>query len=421
MEATVITIGDEILIGQIVNTNAAWIGDELTSRGISVRRMVTVGDDPEDIENELKLALEESRVVLMTGGLGPTHDDVTKDVVAAVFGVELVFDSRIMDVVRTRFERRGYEMPETNRGQAMVPDGFEPVINSAGTAPALLKSFERAGKNGLLAVLPGVPHEMKVFMSENVLPRIDLLEGAPAIVQKTLLTVGIGESHLHEVLEGVQSLLTDGRSLAYLPNLTSLRLRLSSVNESKGQAIEDLKELEEFIRKRADEWIFGEGSESLESVVGQMLLEAQMMIGIAESCTGGWVANRLTNVPGSSDYVAGGVVSYSNDSKVKLLNVKAKTLTKHGAVSRQTACEMAEGVRLKLDADIGLSTTGILGPGGGSEEKPVGTLWMGISSRVGTSAVRLMLGKNRLRNKERAATAALNLVRRVLNKKRTGS
>jgi len=417
MNARVLTIGDEILIGQIVNTNAAWIGAELTAIGVSVSRMVTVGDEASDIERELSESLEAGRITVVTGGLGPTHDDITRDVVASVFGVELEFHPEIMDVVRGRFERRGFDMPEVNRNQAMIPEGFEAIINQAGTAPALLKRYDHPDGPGLLAVVPGVPHEMQAFMQDNILPLVIGLEGAPSILQKTLLTAGVGESHLHEALAGVQDLLIDGLSLAYLPNLTSLRLRLSSTNASAEDGARDLDKLEKFIRGRAGEWIYGEGEDTLESVLGGLLIEQGSSIALAESCTGGWIANRLTNVPGSSAFVVGGVVSYSNESKRQLLGVRAETLEKFGAVSRQTACEMAEGVRLSLDSGIGLSTTGVLGPGGGSDEKPVGTIWIGISSAVGTSAVQLRLGKDRLRNKERAATAALNLVRRVLLKR----
>ncbi len=416
MKATVITIGDELLIGQIVNTNAAWIGEELTRLGISVTRMVTVSDDSHEIQQAVERAVQESRVVVTTGGLGPTHDDITSQAVALVFDVELELDESIMSIIRDRFESRGFSLPESNTSQAMIPAGFESIVNLAGTAPALLKSYDHVEGQGLLAVLPGVPHEMKKFMRDNVLPRFTQMEGAQSIQQKTLLTVGIGESHLHELLEGVESSLNEGLSLAYLPSLASLRLRLTSVSDDEDAGRSRLEELEKWIRDRADKWIYGEGDDSLEGVLGRMLRDRGMSLAIAESCTGGGIANRITNVPGASEYFVGGVITYSNEVKKDLLGVLAETLDKFGSVSRQTASEMAQGVRNRFGADIGMSVTGILGPGGGSKEKPVGTVWLGISSQKSTSAVKLRLGKDRIRNKERASTAALNLIRTTILK-----
>jgi nicotinamide-nucleotide amidase len=416
MKATVITIGDELLIGQIVNTNAAWIGEELTRLGISVTRMVTVSDDSHEIQQAVERAVQESRVVVTTGGLGPTHDDITSQAVALVFDVELELDESIMSIIRDRFESRGFSLPESNTSQAMIPAGFESIVNLVGTAPALLKSYDHVEGQGLLAVLPGVPHEMKKFMRDNVLPRFTQMEGAQSIQQKTLLTVGIGESHLHELLEGVESSLNEGLSLAYLPSLASLRLRLTSVSDDEDAGRSRLEELEKWIRDRADKWIYGEGDDSLEGVLGRMLRDRGMSLAIAESCTGGGIANRITNVPGASEYFVGGVITYSNEVKKDLLGVLAETLDKFGSVSRQTASEMAQGVRNRFGADIGMSVTGILGPGGGSKEKPVGTVWLGISSQKSTSAVKLRLGKDRIRNKERASTAALNLIRTTILK-----
>lgn len=416
MKATVITIGDELLIGQVVNTNAAWIGEELTRLGIRVARMVTVSDEAHEIQQAVERALQESRVVVTTGGLGPTHDDITSQAIASLFEVELELDESIMSIIRHRFESRGFSLPESNTSQAMIPAGFESIVNLAGTAPALLKSYDHVEGQGLLALLPGVPHEMKKFMRENILPRFAEMHGAQRILQKTLLTVGIGESHLHDLLDGVENFLIDGLSLAYLPSLASLRLRLTSISDSEEAGRSRLEELEKWIRDRAEKWIYGEGDDSLEGVLGQMLRDRGSSLAIAESCTGGWIANRITNVPGASEYFVGGVVAYSNDVKKDILGVLAETLDTFGSVSRQTACEMAVGVRNRFGADIGMSVTGILGPGGGSEDKPVGMVWLGISSQKSTSAVKLQLGKDRIRNKERASTAALNLIRTTLLK-----
>jgi len=413
MTATILTIGDEILIGQIVNTNAAWMGEELTRIGVRPRSMVVVPDSRDAIAAALRAGMISSRVLLVTGGLGPTHDDITRDVVAEVFNVTLIEDPTILEQVRQRFVRRGWDMPASNHSQAMVPEGFEAVGNPAGTAPLLMGRYEHPDGPGLIAVMPGVPFEMKQFMTTAVLPRIQTMEGAPDIRQKTLLTVGIGESHLNEALKGVEDYLVDGVELAFLPNLRTLRLRMTSTRtDHSGHVAMD--RLEAFIRERAGKWIYGEGTETLEEVLGRMLQQEGWTVATAESCTGGYVAHRLTNVPGSSAWILGGIVSYANSVKQEQLSVRTETLKAFGAVSKQTACEMAAGVRERLGSTIGLALTGIMGPGGGSVEKPVGTLWMGISSPLGTRALKLQLGTDRLRNKERASTAVLDLLRREL-------
>jgi len=287
------------------------------------------------------------------------------------------------------------------------------VGNPAGTAPLLMGRYEHPDGPGLIAVMPGVPFEMKQFMTTAVLPRIQTMEGAPDIRQKTLLTVGIGESHLNEALKGVEDYLVDGVELAFLPNLRTLRLRMTSTRTDHS-GHEAMDRLEAFIRERAGKWIYGEGTETLEEVLGRLLQQEGWTVATAESCTGGYVAHRLTNVPGSSAWILGGIVSYANSVKQEQLGVRTETLKAFGAVSKQTACEMATGVRERLGSTIGLALTGIMGPGGGSVEKPVGTLWMGISSPLGTRALKLQLGTDRVRNKERASTAVLDLLRREL-------
>lgn len=413
MRATILTIGDELLIGQIVNSNASWIGERLVEIGVRPLRMLTVGDEKEIMTDALTRAMQETRIVIMTGGLGPTHDDITRDVIADVFGVDLEFDPEIVEQMRQRFEAREREMPDSNRVQALVPAGFDAILNPLGTAPALMGTFDHTEGDGLLVALPGVPYEMEHFLTENVIPRILSMEGAPHVVQKTLLTVGVSESRLADELAGVEQLLGKGISLAFLPNLRGVRLRLTAVRE-KGADVSSFERLEQFVRDRAAEWIYGEGEDSLEAVIGRLLQEQGRTVATAESCTGGYVAHRLTNVAGSSAWVVGGVVSYANRVKENQLGVSPATIEEHGAVSRQTACEMASGIRTRLGADIGISTTGILGPGGGTEAKPVGTFWMGISTEARTVALRLRLGTDRIRNKERASTAVLDLLRREL-------
>ena len=410
MKACVLTIGDEILIGQIVNTNAAWIGSELTALGVEVAMSLTVGDQMPSMLKALDMAHDCADIVIITGGLGPTHDDITKFALARYFNAELKMNTAVLEQVESRYRRRNVIMPPSNRGQAMVPEGFEAVMNSAGTAPALI--CERDNK--LIVALPGVPHEMKIFMRENVLPRLIQRGNMGIRVQKTLLAVGIGESSLQQLLDGLEHQLDAKTSLAYLPNLQTLRLRITSVG---ADAADRVAQLEQWIRERAHPYLYGEGEETLEEVIGKLLLHREWTISVAESCTGGLIASTLTNTPGSSAYFVGGIVAYDNRIKESALSVNASTLNEHGAVSRQTACEMAEGVRKAMGSQIGLSTTGIMGPDGGSDEKPVGTVWIGLSTEKETMAIKQFFGKDRLRNKERTLSAALNTVRSYLLKK----
>ncbi len=413
MKIAVLTIGDEILIGQIVNTNAAWIGSTLSAIGARIELNLTVGDAKLDILAALEYAYSTSDVIITTGGLGPTHDDITKSCVAEYFGAELELDESILEIVRNRFEKRGKTMPPSNTGQALVPQGFEAIINSAGSAPALV--LERSNK--LLFVLPGVPHEMKLFMTQNVVPRLIANGGLEERVQKSLLITGIGESALQEKLEGMDHFLGENCTLAFLPNLLTLRLRITTTGPG---AQNRLDSFEEWIRSKASEWIFGEGETTIEEVVGSLLRNSGNTLSIAESCSGGLVAHTITNVPGSSDYMLGGVVAYSNTAKQRLLGVNDSTLTEKGAVSKETACEMAEGAKKVFGATIGVSTTGILGPGGGTAEKPVGTVWIGIAMEGQTIAVKQQFGSDRLRNKDRVLAAVLNLIRKSLLKRDPG-
>lgn len=414
MKATIITIGDEILIGQIVNTNAAWLGEQFTSLGLDVEAMVTVGDSEEAIRSALRRGMESSRLVVMTGGLGPTHDDITKHAVAAEFADALVEDSDVLAAVTERFASRKRVMVDANLTQALIPASFQAVINPVGTAPGMLRRYRHPEGEGLLAILPGVPHEMQVLVRNHVVKEIGALRGQKAIVQRTLLTTGIGESTLEHQLEGVHAFLKDGLSLAWLPNVHGVRIRVTGRAATKALARARVDELVGWIQARAGRYVFGEEDQTLEAVVGAMVKACGWTIATAESCTGGLVAHRLTNIPGSSDYVLGGIVSYGNAVKSALLGVADHDLALHGAVSEPVAHQMAEGVRSRLGADVGIATTGIMGPGGGSAEKPVGTIWIGIALPGFTEAVRLQLGTDRLRNKDRAATGALNALRLVL-------
>lgn len=414
MKSIILTIGDELLIGQVVNTNATWLGEQLTLHGIDVLRADTVGDEIDQIEAALARAFDEADLVITTGGLGPTHDDVTKTAVAQFFGVPFRFDEEVFARIEARFTARGVPMPESNRSQAMIPAGFEVLPNPVGTAPGLWFSGEVDGRERMLAVLQGVPHEMKTLFQREVLPRLNGRDGLRAIAHRTLLTAGIGESMLQERIGDLSDLLGQDLRLAYLPGGGTVRLRLTAYGDNAAIVAARLDALEARLRERAGKYIFGTGDETLEAVVGRMLVERGMTIALAESCTGGRVADRLTNVSGASTYVLGAVVAYCNSVKTRLLDVDPVVLEQEGAVSETVARQMARGIRERVGASIGVSTTGIAGPTGGTPDKPVGTVWIGYADAHGEHAVLRRFFDDRILNKELTATAVLDLIRRFL-------
>ena len=415
MRAVILTIGDELLIGQIINTNAAWLGEQLGSSGIDLARVVTVGDDAGELYAEIERSVVDADLLILTGGLGPTHDDITRDVLADYFGVELHFRKEIYDSISRRFEAMGRTMPEANRSQAMVPDGFEVLPNRFGTAPGLWRTLQAEGRERIIAVLPGVPHEMKGLFREEIQPRLRTRKDLRIIQHKTLKTAGIGESSLQEAIGDLSGELSPSLRLAYLPSTSGVRLRMSAFATTPAEAKEKLDRLEARLRSRIDAYVYGTNGETLEGIVGRMLTDRGLTIAVAESCTGGHVSHQITNVSGSSAYMAGGIVAYSNSIKEQLLQVDPETLEEEGAVSCSVAEQMARGVRDLLRADIGISTTGIAGPTGGTVEKPVGTVWIGYSDARVTNATVLHLVKDRILNKELTTTALLNLVRRRLS------
>lgn len=411
MRAEIITVGDELLIGQTVNTNASWMGEALGLVGIDVRRVLVVGDDQAEMSEALKLALQRAQLVIVTGGLGPTHDDVTRSVIASYFKTTLVFDQRLFGIVKERFERRGRSVPESNRTQAMVPLGFEILPNPIGTSPGFWKRVGTADRPAYVAVIPGVPREMRRMVEEQIIPRFLGTAALPVIRHLLIQTTGIGESHLQDKLEDVANQLGDFVTLAYLPSLEGVKLRLSVRTRDAALAESELERVQHYILKRAGQYAFSVRGETLEAVVGRHLGAAGESVAVAESCTGGRVLDRLTNVPGSSAYVKGGVVAYGNDVKVNSLGVSNDVLAEHGSVSEAVAIQMARGVRKRNDADIGLALTGIMGPGGGTPEKPVGTVWIALSREGDESAELLKLGTDRESNKRRAVVAVLNKLR----------
>ena len=405
MTAELISIGDELLIGQVVNTNASWLGQRFSDLGVSLTRVVTVGDDRETIRETVASARERADVVIVTGGLGPTHDDITKEAVASLFDAELVLDEDLFDALKARYEKAGRTMSPSNRTQAEVPVGFWALQNRWGSAPGLLHE-----EGCLLVILPGVPREMKGLIDEYVVPRLQESGGLTPSVRKTLLTTGVAESRLHDSVGDISAWTSEGAEVAYLPSVHGVRVRLTAPAD-RPQLLEGL---EAHLRRKAGGHVYGEGKETIEAVVGQLLRQRGWTVAAAESATGGLVSSRLIDVPGASVYVRGGIVAYDNEIKMTQLGVSSKTLAAVGAVSQEVVEQMAKGVCQALGADCGIATSGIMGPGGGSDEKPVGTAWMAVCTPEKARSIKVVMHHDRLGNKARTATTALDLLRRTL-------
>ncbi|MEM6782827.1 MAG: CinA family nicotinamide mononucleotide deamidase-related protein [Bacteroidota bacterium] len=424
MTATLLTVGDELLIGQVTNTNAAWLGDQLSLAGYEVRRHVTVGDVAADIHAALEAGFATGSLVVVTGGLGPTHDDVTKKAVADYFGKGLHADDALEAQIAERYVERGRPVPPSTRRMALVPVDFEKLDNPIGTAAGLWYADERDERARIVAVMPGVPYEMEAITKTSLLPKLREAHDGLVILHRTLLTVGYGETMLAQQLGadagdlapylGSQDEGGAPLGLAYLPGSGGVRLRLTAKGDDREEAQVRLDRFAAFVQDRLGDAIYGEGDDTLEAVVGQMLRERGLTVAVAESCTGGRVMEQLVRVSGASAYLKGGVVAYCNEVKRDVLGVSAGDLDEHGAVSEPVVRQMAEGVRARLGTDVAISTSGIAGPGGGTPAKPVGTLWLAYADATDTYAVRLALTKNRGLNLRLASMAALNLLRRQL-------
>jgi len=411
MKAYLISIGDELLIGQTINTNAAYIGNALSGINIDVIETAVIGDDIKSIITELNRASAVADLIVITGGLGPTHDDVTRNAIVTFFKTELVMNEEILNDVRTFFEKRGRKVTPVNEAQALVPKIATPIRNKRGTAPGMW--IEQ--NNKIYIVMPGVPFEMKGMMEDFVIPKLSEIskESVPVSKKLILQTTGIPESVLFERLGNLEELLGNAK-LAFLPNQYGVKLRISVSEQSEDEALKKLNEIEQKIRTKVGRFIFGRGEETLEEVIGRLLSDRGLTVAVAESCTGGEICTRITNVSGSSKYFERGIVTYSNASKVELLKVSEDTLAKVGAVSLEVAMQMAEGVRAVSGADIGISTTGILGPTGATTNKPVGLVYIGYCDEKVCTAKKFLFGEDRILNKQRATQAALEMLRRQL-------
>ncbi|HVT87091.1 MAG TPA: competence/damage-inducible protein A [Chitinophagaceae bacterium] len=413
VNASIITIGDELLIGQTIDTNSAFIAQELNKIGIWVRRRVAVGDVWDEIWNALDEESQESDVIIITGGLGPTADDITKPLLCKYFGGKLVLNEQVLEHVKYLFEkvyRRPGPLLERNIKQAEVPDVCTVLHNSRGTAPGM--QFKKDKKS--FFSLPGVPYEMKGLMIDEVIPRLKQSFTLPAIVHKTLFTAGQGESFIADKIKDWEESLPENIKLAYLPGYGMVKLRLTARGENKEVLENQLAPFVEKLKELIKDFLVAEEDIPLEVVIGRILKDKNKTMATAESCTGGYIAHLITTVPGSSQYYKGSVVSYANEAKENILGVKQETLQSVGAVSEETVLEMVKGVIERLNVDYAVATSGIMGPDGGSEEKPVGTAWIAVGNNNRSEAKKFYFRFERERNIEQTAMAALNMLRKFI-------
>ena len=405
--AELLTIGDEILFGQIVDTNAQWMSVELTNAGIKVVRKTSVGDVESEILTAFAEAESRADVILITGGLGPTNDDLTKPCLVRYFDCELQMHEEALAEVTAFFKSRGRELTEVNRRQAALPVCCEKITNSMGTAPGMW--FERNGK--VFVSMPGVPHEMKRMMTDIIIPKLKSTFETPEILHTVIRTVGIGESFLADKISSWEAALPKHVRLAYLPSLGEVKLRLTAIGNDRVAMQREADEQVVKLKMLAGEYIFNVGEDPLEVVLGKSLTEKNLKISAVESCTGGYLSHLLTSVPGSSAYFKGSVIAYDNDIKTSDLGIDAEILKSFGAVSEQAVLALATKIRERFNTDIGVATSGVAGPGGGTEEKPVGTVWIAFADKHQTVTRKLQLSKDRLINIRMSSIAVLNLIR----------
>jgi nicotinamide-nucleotide amidase len=418
MNIEIINIGDELLIGQVVNTNASWMARQLNLEGFKVHQFTIIGDSREQILEAFQEAAERCEVVLISGGIGPTKDDITKAALCEFFGSSLVFNEEAYKDVESLFSRRGYKVTGLNRQQACLPEDCTSIPNRNGTARGMWfeKHIPAAGRQGktIFVSMPGVPFEMQAMMTDYVIPELVKRFHPGAIYHKTILTQGIGESFLASIIGEWENNLPPSVKLAYLPQPGIVRLRLSGTGDDKATVRSVVEKQAEQLSEIISEYIFGTDDDSLEAIIGKILRAKKQTLGTAESCTGGYIAHLITSIPGSSDYFKGSVIAYDNDVKEQILGVMPETILKFGAVSSEVVTEMAIGAQTCLSMDYVIAVSGIAGPGGGTNEKPVGTTWIAIATPDEVFSKQFLFGDNRDRNIRRAALQALNMLRKNL-------
>ncbi len=410
--AELLTIGDEILYGQIVDTNSQWMSVELDKVGIKIVRKTSVGDVESEILTAFAEAEKRADIILITGGLGPTSDDLTKPLLAKYFNCEMKMHEEALEELTAFFRSRGRELTETIKLQAILPVCCTKITNVIGTAPGMW--FEKSGK--VFMAMPGVPHEMKRMMTDLVIPALKQKFKTPVIVHKVIRTVGIGESILADKIEAWEKALPAHVKLAYLPGIGEVKLRITGVGDDENKLKNEVEKLSDQVLPLVSEYTYGFGEDPLQAAIGKLLVEKKLTLSVAESCTGGYLSHLITSVPGSSAYFLGGMVPYDYQIKMRQLGVKPEILEQYGAVSEPTIIEMANIVRAKFNTDIGVATSGIAGPGGATPEKPVGLVWIAYSDKHHTVTRKLQLSTDRLLNIKAASVAVLNLIRLSLPK-----
>jgi nicotinamide-nucleotide amidase len=413
----IITIGDELLIGQTIDTNSAWIGERMSMIGIPVHRIISISDNPEEIRTALAESMRRAAVVLITGGLGPTNDDRTKTTLTDFFGAQLVEDESVLEDILLLLKARNFPMTALNRAQALVPDNCRVIHNPEGTAPGMW--WERDGT--VVVSMPGVPFEMKALMETTVLPALSSQFKTPAILHKTIMTIGVGESKLASMLGKWESDLPENFSLAYLPSPGMVKVRITGTGDDRALLQLKMAGLTDSLVEIAREYFFGFDEITLEQLVGRLLTENNLTLSTAESCTGGNIARLITRIPGSSAYFQGSIVAYANEMKMKFLDITETMLIKYGAVSQNVVEQMAKSCLLHLNSDFSVATSGIAGPDGGSISKPVGTVWIAVASKKGVVSQCFQFGEHRERNVVKASQAALNMLRIEILKETTSS
>ena len=410
MQLDIISIGDELLIGQTLNTNAHWIAKEVNCIGFEIRQQLSISDTEESILTALDDALKHTDVILITGGLGPTNDDLTMPVLNKYFGGKLVKNEQVYQDIEEMITSRGFDMNENNQKQAIVPDNCNVIRNANGTAPGLL--FEKDKK--VVVAMPGVPFEMKAMLTDSVIPFLKEKYELPEIVHQMVYTQGLPESKLAEMLTNWEGNLPSFIKLAYLPSPGKVKLRLSSIGKNRSSIQQKIDLEVEKLSKLIPQYIYSIDNENFESIIGEILLKEKTTLSTAESCTGGYIAHLITSISGSSAYYKGSVISYANEIKEKELGVNPEDLLQYGAVSQQVVEQMAWGVKNKMKTDYAIATSGIAGPSGGTIDKPVGTVWIAVVTPNGVKSKKYIFGKQRIVNIERASVSALGMLMKEL-------
>ncbi len=410
MNAILLSIGDELLIGKTLNTNVNWMAQELNALGIDVVRMITLSDRHEDILWRLDNAIAEAHIVLITGGLGPTSDDITKDVLIEYFASEVAYDEKALQNIEALYQRRNRAITQSIKDMALLPTNCKPIYNGMGTAPGML--FDVGGR--VVASMPGVPYEMKDMMQHTVLPYLKSRFDLPIILHKHILTAGKGETEIAQKIESVESELPSHIRLAYLPDVGKVKLRLTARGSDKIALDADMDKFTNDIVALLGKDVYGYDEDIYEEVIGKLLIDRKLQLVTAESCTGGYIAHRITSVSGSSAYFKGSVVAYSNAIKESVLGVSQHTLTEYGAVSEVCVAEMLIGALEALQGDIAIAVSGIAGPNGGTEDKPVGTVVIGIATKYNQQVKKFSFTNNRHRNIQLSGIIALEMLRRNL-------